>query len=206
MNVFKNLLGNWIQIIDDQNEITIENYGYDTGIIEGTTANHCIKCVAVNKCWFKNEKNKKPERFNYTGIDFIDTIIKGLLPGLYHFRCHCKEISIQPTNFEEIELIVPNGKIPYLFKSKGDWVNAMGYHESDYNTFLNVLLNKTKQAYFYGKYYIENITKYGCKINLMIDIPGANEKLGKTYKIESNYMIFPNGKLKMNTPIGGWQK
>lgn len=40
----------------------------------------------------------------------------------------------------------------------------------------------------------------------MIDIPGANEKLGKTYKIESNYMIFPNGKLKMNTPIGGWQK
>lgn len=40
----------------------------------------------------------------------------------------------------------------------------------------------------------------------MIDIPGANEKLGKTYKIESNYMILPNGKLKMNTPIGGWQK
>lgn len=101
---------------------------------------------------------------------------------------------------------MPNGKIPYLFKSKGDWVNAMGYHENDYNTFLNVLLDKTKQAYFYGKYYVENITKYGCKINLMIDIPGANEKLGKTYKIESNYMIFPNGKLKMNTPIGGWQK
>ena len=206
MSIFENMLGNWIQIIDDQNDITIENYGYDTGIIEGTTANHCIKCVAVNKCWFKNEKNKKPEKFDITGINLLDSIIKGLLPGLYHFRCHCKEIPITPTNIEEIELIVPNGKIPYLFKSKGDWVNAMGYHESDYNTFLNVLLDKTKQAYFYGKYYIENITKYGCKINLMIEIPGANEKLGKTYKIESNYMIFPNGKLKMNTPIGGWQK
>ena len=35
---------------------------------------------------------------------------------------------------------------------------------------------------------------------------GANEKAGKTYAIKSNYMIFPNGKLKMNTPVGGWQK
>ncbi len=206
MSVFENMLGNWIQIIDDQNDITIENYRYDTGIIEGTTANHCIKCVAVNKCWFKNEKNKKPEKSDITGINLSDSILKGLLPKLYHFGCHCKEIPIAPTNFEEIELIVPNGKIPYLFKSKSDWVNAMGYHESDYNTFIYVLFDKTKQAYFYGKYYIEDITKYGCKINLMIDIPGANEKLGKTYKLKSNYMVFPNGKLKMNTPIGGWQK
>ena len=39
----------------------------------------------------------------------------------------------------------------------------------------------------------------------IIDIPGKNEKQGKEYKITTNYMIFPNGKLKMNTPIGGWQ-
>lgn len=32
------------------------------------------------------------------------------------------------------------------------------------------------------------------------------KKKGKNYKIETNYMIFPNWKLKMNTPIGGWQK
>ena len=52
MGILDNLLEDWIQVIDDQNEITIENYGYETGIIEGTTGNHCIKCVAVNKCFF----------------------------------------------------------------------------------------------------------------------------------------------------------
>ena len=52
MNELDGVIGNWIQIIDDKNEITIEDYGYETGIIEGTTENHCVKCVAVNKCWF----------------------------------------------------------------------------------------------------------------------------------------------------------
>ena len=60
--------------------------------------------------------------------------------------------------------------------------------------------------YFYGNYYIENHTNYGCKINLKVDMPGINEKSGKIYNLKTNYMIFPNGKLKMNTPIGGWQK
>ena len=32
------------------------------------------------------------------------------------------------------------------------------------------------------------------------------EKEGKIYKLKTNYMVFPNGKIKMNTPIGGWQE
>ena len=63
MSVFDNILGNWIQVVDNQNNITIEDYGYDTGVIEGTTKNHCVKCVAVNKCCFKNEENKKTKTF-----------------------------------------------------------------------------------------------------------------------------------------------
>ena len=206
MNVFDKLLGDWIRIIDYQNIVTIEDYGYNTGIVEGTTANHCVKCVAVNGCWFKNEVGKKPERFDLTGINLIDCLIKGLIPGLYHFRCHCQETPIVPYGIAEIRLIVPNGKISYLLKSKSDWLHAMGYHEGDYEVFIQLLLEKTKEAYLFGNYYIEDITKYGCKINLMLDIPGVNEKSGRVYKIETNYMIFPDGKLKMNTPIGGWQK
>lgn len=30
MSVFDNILGNWIQVVDNQNNITIEDYGYDT--------------------------------------------------------------------------------------------------------------------------------------------------------------------------------
>ncbi|MBQ7884592.1 MAG: hypothetical protein IJ318_00645 [Clostridia bacterium] len=205
MNVFENALGNWIEIIDDKNDITIENYGYETGVIGGTTENHCVKCVAVNKCWFKNEKNKKPERFDKTNINLVDLLLKGLMPGLYHPNCHCKENPIYPT-IENIKLLVPKGKIDYLFNNKGDWIKAFGYHENDKEKFLEVLLTKTRESYFYGNYYIQSLTNYGCKINLQIDIPGINEKSGKVYKIETNYMIFPKGKIKMNTPIGGWQK
>ena len=204
MNIFKNIIGNWIQIVDDQNEITIEDYGYDTGVIEGTTDNHCVKCVAVNKCYFKNEKDKKPEKFD-TNIKIGDLLLKGLMPGLYHPNCHCKENPIELLSFNDITLIIPPGKINYMFLDKGDWISAMGYHEKDNELFIQTLLRKTKEAYFYGNYYIVNHTKYGCKINLNIDIPVINEKNSKEYKIKTNYMVFPNRKLKMNTPIGGWQ-
>ena len=58
MNTINKYIGNWIQVDDNKSNITIENYGYDTGIIEGTAGNHCVKCVAVNKCYFKDEKDK----------------------------------------------------------------------------------------------------------------------------------------------------
>lgn len=206
MSVFDGIIGNWIQIVDNKNDLTIENYGYDTGVIEGSTGKHCVKCVAVNYCCFKDEKGKKPEKFDITGIKIIDAIIKGLTFGLYHPKCHCVENPIFIDNVEEISLIVPPGKIDYLFRSKSEWVKAMGYYEKDYESFVQILLQKTKEAYFYGDFYIEDLSKYGCKINLKVTIPGNNEKKGKNYKIETNYMVFPNKKLKMNTPIGGWQK
>ena len=205
MSIFDELFGNWIQIIDDQNDVTIDDYGYDTGVIEGTTENHCVKCVAVNKCWFKDEIDKKPKKFDITGINLLDSIVNGILPGLYHFRCHCNEIPVMPFSINQIQLIVPEGKIAYLFSSKMDWINAMGYHLDDFNYFVDVLLQNTKQSYYYGKYFVQDLTKYGCKINIMVEIPGINEKIGKIYKIKTNYMVFPYGKLKMNTPIGGWQ-
>lgn len=205
MSVFDNILGNWIQVVDNQNNITIEDYGYDTGVIEGTTKNHCVKCVAVNKCCFKNEENKKPKSFDITGIDILNSIINGLIPGLYHFRCHCKEVPVQINSIDEIELIVPEGKIQYLFKSKSGWIKSMGYQEKEFSEFVDMLLQKTKEAYLYGNYYKENYNNFGFKINLNISIPGKNEKIGKTYNVTTNYMIFPNKKLKMNTPLGGWQ-
>ncbi len=206
MRVLEDVLGKWIQVVDEQCPITIENYGYDTGVIEGTTGNHCVKCVAVNQCFFKDEKNKKPEHFVTTGIDLIDMLVKGLLPGLYHFKCHCKEIPTFVFSLDEIKLIIPPAKKNYLFSAKRDWVMAMGYNEEDFESFYEILQQKTKEAYFYGNYIKQDLTKYGFKINLNVDIPGCNDKKGKTYKITSNYMIFPNCKLKMNTPIGGWQK
>lgn len=206
MSVFDGILGDWIQIIDDKNETTIDNYAYNTGVIKGTTGNHCVKCVAVNKCYFKNIEGKKPQRFDLTGIKILDLLIKGLVPGLYHIGCHCKEVPVEVLSLDEIKLIIPDGKIQYLFVSKGDWIRSMGYTTEDDEVFVDTLLQKTKEAYFYGDYTIEIIDKYGCKINLLLNIPGIRNKQGKMYRLKTNYMIFPNLKLKMNTPIGGWWK
>ena len=53
---------------------------------------------------------------------------------------------------------------------------------------------------------IHNHTNYGVKINLFLKIPGKGRKEGIEYRIKSAFMIFPNGKLKCNTFIGGWWK
>ena len=66
---------------------------------------------------------------------------------------------------------------------------------------METLLNKTKEAYVSGKYYKESLSKYGFKINIKIDMPGFNSKKDKIYKIETNYMVFPNGKIKIATPL-----
>lgn len=203
MSKFDGLIGNWIQVVDVENNLTIENYDYDTGIIEGTTDNHCIKCVAVNQCYFKNEQGKKPEGYIIVKNKTIKDITEWIL-GLYHPYCHCVENSTNIENIEDIELIVPLGKIDWLFLDKSEWIKSFGHQPN--NSFLEILYTKIKEAYFYGAYEIQSHTKYGVKINLNIRIEGKGIKAGKIYNLKSSFMIFPNKKLKCNTLIGGWTK
>lgn len=51
------------------------------------------------------------------------------------------------------------------------------------------------------------IDKKGVKITLhILDFPGINEDVGKIYKLKTGWTIFPNGKIKANTIIGGFIK
>ena len=51
----------WIKVEDKASPFTIEMFPYDLGIEENS--HHCWKCVTVNKCWFRNEKNKNPRKW-----------------------------------------------------------------------------------------------------------------------------------------------
>ncbi|MBQ7579382.1 MAG: hypothetical protein IJT25_02500, partial [Clostridia bacterium] len=145
MGIFDKILGNWVKIVDIFSNVTIEDFEYRTGVLSELVENHCTKCVAVNHCWFKKEKGKKPESFDYSNIKLIDAMMKGLIPGLYHYKCHCKEKPIIVSSLSEIELIYSNDKIMYLFKDKGAWIESMGFHtEEDYDYFVETLLEKTK--------------------------------------------------------------
>lgn len=71
---------------------------------------------------------------------------------------------------------------------------------------MKILYDKIKQAYFYGFYEIQNHTNFGVRIKLKVAIEGKGIKIGKTYNLKSSFMVFPNGKIKCNTLIGGWYK
>ncbi len=201
MGVFDGILGNWIQIKDDQCPLTIANYSYKTGVIEGTTGNHCVPCVVVNNCWFKDEPNKRPTVENLIAPTKVSDIKSFDNAGLFHPHCHCKEIQLPDPDLNDIKLIETKDKMNWTFSSKADWINSLGYN-CDKN-FEDAIYLAIKKAYLYGNYKIQIINKYGVKIRLYLDLPGGNEKSYKTYQIISAFMIFPNGTLKCNTILGG---
>lgn len=193
-DLLKTKLGDWVEVVDNKNVFTIDNFPYETGVTGPITKKHCAKCIAINKCWFKNEKLKKPEP-----LEILTTNIKS--QGLYHPHCHCKANYIIAPSEDEINLIIPNGKTGWLFKDKIEWVHIWGYiNESE---FLKELYRAVKEAYANGNYKLRNHNKYGFQVDLYIIINGANEKKGKTYNLKSGFTIFSEGKLKCNTLIGG---
>lgn len=196
--------GKWIQVFDSDNtSVTIEDFDYELGVHGLVTLKHCDKCVSVNKCWFKDEKDKKPEPYPILGIKVLDDFANAVTPGLYHFKCHCIESGIMTPNVEDVKLIIPEGKEVWLFKDKQDWIRSLGYDNND--EFLKVIYKLIKQAYCDGDYKVKNHDKHGVKIDLYLTLPGAGIKSGKTYPVKSGFMIFPNGKLKCNTILGGRQ-
>ena len=190
-----------IKVEDNQSKWTIEDFPYNTGVDEDITKPHCWKCVTVNKCWFKNEENKKPKRFDYT--IFSSRELLKIIQGLYHPKCHCKEFALNSPNLNDINFIFIDGKVQYFFLDKLNWYYSWGYRDEDKEDFIKMIKELVKESFVKGNYEIEKHTKYGVAINVFITIPGKNEKYGRFYDTWSCYTIFPNGKLKLNTVIGG---
>ena len=134
-------LSDWIQIKDDFNKFTIEDFSYTTGVTQDVIGkHHCVTCTAINQCWFKNELDKKPVEFYYSNMSFDK--LKGKRKGLYHFNCDCKKISIPSPKADDIQLIIPEGKVTYTVNEKSGWVKSMGY--DDISQFIEMLKHRTK--------------------------------------------------------------
>ena len=179
---------------------------YKDGINAEITKPHCVTCVAVNKCWFKNEEGKKPKPKSYT-FQLISQIFEkfGLnaLLGLYHPFCHCKELAISQPTPEQIKTLVLKGKIDWMKYDKMAIIESMGYEENDIDEVCQLLLKLAKESYCKGNYKIRQIDQYGCKITLYMDFPGKNEKQGRLYPLKTGWSIFPEGSIKNNTLIRG---
>ena len=209
-DLFNYLLANfseWIKIEDYKSEWTIEDFPYETGVDERKTNPHCWYCVTINRCWFKNEEGKKPREF--LTLDPSSSTLSILLgnSGLYHKYCHCKKEAIDNPTVDKIKLIIPDGKIDWMIKDKGHTLKEMGYKEDEFEMVVAIIGNLVKKEFVKGNYFARLHDKYGYKIGFIInDFPGKNEDQGKFYKIKSGWTIFPNGKLKCNTLVGGLLK
>lgn len=80
-----NWSNDWIQVVDNLNDVVIDDFNYENGICGPVTQKHCVKCIAVNQCWFANEKNKKPEPME-NSLEQILNDSKNKI-GLYHYNC-----------------------------------------------------------------------------------------------------------------------
>lgn len=199
------LFSEWIEIDDIKNPWTIENFakvGFDEKLIKP----HCLDCIIINKCWFKNEVSKKPEEFNYLNYPEIPFDKR----GLYHPNCHCKTKFIANPSPSQITIFDLERRMDYLFDKKAEWLSAMGYNIQDKQEVFHLIESLSKESYCNGDYTnnppSEDKKKYGFRIRIRLQFPGKRDKANRIFPITSSYIVYPNGKLKNNTPIGGKSK
>ena len=121
--------------------------------------------------------------------------------GLYHYNCHCQEISIPNPTEKDIRLICPEGKIGWLFRDKSEWIRRLGYEPNE--KFVDYVKDLVVKNYCLGQYKIKSITKYRVIIEVYIDIEGKGEEANRIFVAKSGWMVFSNGKLKCNTFLSG---
>ncbi len=201
--LFRNNLANltaWFKVVDFNNPFTLEDFSYESGVPESGVGGHCWKCITVNQCYFKNEPNKKPEEFDYSTM-----FIPKFAQGIYHPNCECKKLGYAAPLPEEIKIIMGK-KFTDLYNRKIGLFYGWGYNDNDKTQFEKTYLDLVKKEYCNSNYYVREHTNIGCNINIVINFPGKNEKLGKFYKIKTGFIVFPNKKIRCITFFGGRAK
>ncbi len=211
MSVFDDIIekvtasfSDWVKINDPKSKWTIEDFPYDTGVDENLTRPHCWRCVTVNQCWFVDKQDKRPQEFDYSKYSLVD--IPLVKRGLYHPNCHDQKIKIPTPKESQIKFIIPPGKPDWMIRDKGHTLKEMGYKENEFMEAIDIIKNLTAEEFAKGNYIFRAHDKTGFKIGFILNFPGRHEDYGKFYKLKTGWSIFPNGKLKCNTLIGGLKK
>lgn len=208
MSVFDDVKGmiipdysDWVMINDPKSNWTIEDFPYETGVDENVTRPHCWRCVTVNHCWFKDIEGKRPQEFDYSKYSLLDLPIGKR--GLYHPNCHDQKIKITTPSPEQIKFKIPEGKLDWMIKNKGHLLKQLGYKEDEFLEAVDIIKKLVSEEFVNGNYLFRVHDEKGYRIGFVLNFPGKHEDYGKFYKLKTGWSIFPNGKLKSNTLIGG---
>lgn len=197
--IAKSIMSEWIEVGDPTNNRTIEDF--PNGVNESNTNRHCWRCVTINRCWFKNEEDKKPKEFDYSKYSINQISLSKR--GLYHPNCHDIKKSINVPKEKDIEILELRKKFNDFFKRKKNLFYGIGYSYKDEKDIMNNYIYQVKNLFRYGKYSTFKHWEYGFQINIIITIFGKNEFKNKSHNFKSGLFIYPNGKLKIVTIFAG---
>lgn len=150
---------------------------------------HCPTCLRLDKCWFAD--SKKP-------------------PLPQHPFCHCKADQIP---FAQVQMEASASSAfskfdPYLFNVKREYdhqkyklFESWGYHVEDSAWLQKEFEKQALAKYIAGEYTLGILNEHGQRINIRIELPRKNGS-GMVSFI-TGWMIRQQGKLTLNTPLGG---
>ena len=139
----------------------------------------CEICVALNETVFRNT-NK---------------------PDFKHPHCKCE---IEKVNLNNVTLNFPMEKLTgYLFvnESKSAMMRSIGFYPQNAETLYEIISENVKKEFLSNRYTLKKLDKYGQKAQVDYLIQGLNDHTGQIFSCHTGCTIWPNGKIKVTTPI-----
>ena len=118
-----------------------------------------------------------------------------------HPNCHCYTINISQPDIKSecsIEKFTNYVFTPSLINDKKQLFELWGYSIIDSQYLQQEFINQAKLAYSIGEY---ELGKYGQRINIVIKLKRKNTNEYVSFIF--GWMVYPNGKIILNTPYGG---
>lgn len=166
----------WV-IRNNESSMDIESCNGQATIDESLRA--CALCVALNRTIFK--ANNKP---NYT-----------------HPYCKCtyKEVYLNKVLIEfPVEKIT---KYLFLNENKYAMMRSMGYDKEDGALVYSKIYMVLEKEFLNGNYFLKNLNYNGQHIEIPFVLQGKKYSLGKKYRCHVGCVVWPNGKLKVASPL-----
>ncbi len=85
-------------------------------------------------------------------------------------------------------------------------MESMGYSIDDADYIYNFISQGAKEKFMRGDYSLGSLGINGQIINIVLELNGKGDKVGRTYKFKTGWTAYPYGELHNNTPFGGWVK
>ncbi|MBQ7466948.1 MAG: hypothetical protein IJS74_02620 [Clostridia bacterium] len=143
---------------------------------------HCLICTRLDGCYFL--ESNMPE-----------------LP--LHPYCDCYKENISSDKLKNATAYCPISKFKdYIFtdeiKSKGKMYifTSMGFSSDDSYTLSTEFERQALSCYLNGNYSLDFLDQNGQRIGIPITL--------NNHMFWSGWMVYPNGKIQLVTPFGGW--